>query len=176
MREKTAEEYAKELMQMYSSVRDKREMSLPAEAPATSAPPQAVSANDFEDGVGGIQVNVTTLRQLYPVAGATITVFTGTPENPTVIETDVSDRSGKSGVFTLNTPAKVFSESAEPAERPYATYNVAVSADGYIERINMNVPVFSGIISVQGVDLTPVAAAGKNTAPQIMDGADNYNL
>ncbi len=173
MREKTAEEYARELMQMYNSVRDRGEASVTA---AERAEQQAVSTNDFEDGVGGLQVNVTTLRHLYPVAGAIVTVFTGTPENPTVIETDVSDRSGKSGVFTLSAPAKVFSESAEPAERPFATYNVAVAADGYVERINMNVPVFSGVVSVQGVDLTPIAAAGSNTAPQIMDGADSYNL
>lgn len=173
MREKTAEEYARELMEMYNSTRGSGADAAPAQ---TADMQTAMSNNNFEDGVGGLQVNVTTLRRLYPVSGANITVFTGTPESRTVIETDVSDSSGKSGVFTLATPAKVFSESAEPAERPYATYNVAVSADGYVERINMNVPVFSGVVSVQGVDLTPIAAAGSNTAPQIMDGAADYNL
>lgn len=173
MREKTAEEYARELMEMYNSARSN---SAEAMLTATPTPQTAVSNNDFEDGVGGMQVAVTTLRRLYPVAGATITVFTGTNENRNVIETDVSDASGKSGVFTLSTPAKVYSESAEPAERPYATYNVAVSADGYVEKINMEVPVFPGVISVQGVDLTPIAAAGKNTSPQITSGADDYNL
>ncbi|MBQ8741294.1 MAG: hypothetical protein IJY79_07070 [Clostridia bacterium] len=183
MREKTPQEYARELMEMYranwsqtvqntASV-NTNEVLTEASRVATPITDEAV----FEDGTGGLAVNVTTLRRLYPVKGATVTVFTGTPNTPTVIETDVTDESGKSGIFNLKTPVTAESQQAENGGvLPYASYNISVRSDGYVEQIAMNIPVFSGVISVQGIDLIPVAAAGGHTQPQIIEGGNDYNL
>lgn len=178
MADKTPADYARELLEMYRAVPHDTQI-VPTAAPA-DPPPQTVvipNPNNFEDGTGGMQVNVTTLRRLYPVGGAMVTVFTGAPDNMTVIETDTTDESGKSGVFKLKTPMR--QESQQPEANgilPYSSYNVSVKSDGYVEQIAMNVPVFSGVVSVQGIDLTPIAAAGGHTSPQIIEGGNKYNL
>lgn len=178
MREKTPQDYANELLRMY------RANAVPAQNTMPPAATQPIMPQDnileplkFEDGTGGMQVNVTTLRRLYPVKGATVTVFTGAHTAPVVIETDITDESGKSGVFNLKTPPKSESQQAvNGGALPYASYNISVRSDGYVEQIAMNVPVFSGVISVQGIDLIPVAAAGGHTQPQIIQEGNDYNL
>ncbi len=177
MPEKTPQDYANELLQMYrdnaKAIKDIEIFEQQIVTPQPSIPQE----NVFEDGTGGMQVNVTTLSRLYPVKNALVTVFTGTRDNMTVIETDITNESGQSGVFNLKTPPLADSQQAENnGQLPYASYNVSVRSDGYVEQIAMNVPVFSGIISVQGIDLLPVSAAGSNTAPQTTNQANEYNL
>lgn len=167
MAEKTADEYARELIEMYNRARS-------AEMAQSVAAEQ--NEDKFQDSTGGLQVIVTTLRRILPVEGAVVTVFTGENNNRTVIETDVTDNSGKSGVFKLRTPAKALSESAAAEGIPYALYNVEVKADGYVTDIYMNMPVFSGVVSVQNVDLLSIPAAGNNTAPRIFDERPDYDL
>ena len=181
MPEKTPQDYANELLRMYrANASAPAQNSMPVNSNDAVAPQALTPTIDelaFEDGTGGLAVNVTTLRRLYPVKGATVTVFTGMPATPTVIETDITDESGKSGVFNLKTPPRDESQQSENGGiAPYASYNISVRSDGYVEQIAMNVPVFSGVISVQGIDLIPVAAAGGHTEPQIIEGGNDYNL
>ncbi len=181
MREKTPQDYARELLEMYranATVPTQSTVPIePTQAPYEAPPKTQPLPNIFEDGTGGIVVNVTTLGRLYPVKNALITVFTGEPNNMTVVETDITDESGKTGLFNLKTPPAAESQQAENGgARPYAIYNISVRSDGYVEQIAMNVPVFSGIISVQSIDLLPVAAAGQNTSPQIIQEGNDYNL
>ena len=165
MREKTPQDYANELLQMHKS---KLAQPTPTVAPVSPT---------FQDGTGGLQVNVTTLGRLYPVKGALITVFTGPFSSPTVIDVGMTDDSGKSDVFLLETPPRSESQQAENGgEVPYANYKVSVRSDGYVEQVALNVPVFSGVISVQGFDLVSVAAAGNHTRPQITNENNDYNL
>lgn len=163
MLEKTVDDYKREMMEMYGRA---QAVQVIADVPS----------ENFDDLSGGLQINATTLRRILPVEGAVVTVFTGEMENPTVIETDITDSSGKTGVFKLSTPNRALSESAAAEGVPYALYNAQIKADGYVERIYMNIPVFSGVVSVQGVDLVSIPAAGNNTAPQINDELPDYNL
>lgn len=162
MNGKTVEDYKREMLEMYTR----------AQSVAVAATP----SENLSDFSGGLQINATTLRRILPVEGAVVTVFTGSSDSPTVIETDITDNSGKTGVFKLATPNRAFSENATSEETPYALYNARVKADGYVERIFMNIPVFSGVVSVQGVDLVSISAAGDNTAPQVSDELPDYNL
>lgn len=175
MRKKTAQDYANELLKMYrENARELNRVEQPSVVPAIS---ENVLPTVFEDGTGGLQVNVTTLGRLYPVKDALVTVFTGEVQNMTVVETGTTDESGKSDVFNLKTPPASQSQSADNGGViPYAKYNISVRSDGYVEQIAMNVPVFSGVISMQGIDLLPISAAGKNTSPQIINEDNNYNL
>lgn len=164
MHKKTPQDYANELLQMHHASSLKND-SAPAADPI------------LKDGTGGLQVNVTTLSRLYPVKGALITVFTGPFSAPSVIEVGTTDDSGKSDVFILPTPPRSESQQAENGgEIPYANYNVSVRSDGYVEQIALGVPVFSGVISVQGFDLVSIAAAGSHTRPQIINENNDYNL
>lgn len=175
MREKTPQDYANELLKMYRE--NERVLIESDKESAESSKFSSLSKSVFEDGTGGLQVNVTTISRLYPVKNALVTVFTGEASDMAVIETGTTDESGKSGVFNLKTPPSADSQNAaNTASLPYANYNVSVKSDGYVEQIAMNVPVFSGVLSVQGIDLVAVAAAGKNTNPQIIQEGNKYNL
>lgn len=177
MREKTPQDYANELLKMYRESAIEQEETTPIVSENILLQKENIVTPRFEDGTGGMQVNVTTLQGLYPVKNALVTVFTGNGSNMTVIETDVTDESGKSGVFNLKTPSAAESQQAENGGViPYANYNVSVRSDGYVEQIAMNVPVFSGVISLQGIDLIPIAVAGGHTNPQIIQEGNNYDL
>ncbi|MBR5473356.1 MAG: carboxypeptidase regulatory-like domain-containing protein [Clostridia bacterium] len=172
MREKTPQDYANELLRMY------REAATEYELPTQNLLPQSDSENpipSFDDGIGGLVVKATTLRGLYPVPNALVTVFSGDVLNKTVIESGITDQSGKSGLFKLKTQPKIDSLEANGSV-PYTSYNLSVQSDGYVEQIAMNVPVFSGVVSVQNIDLLPISAAGGHTSPQIINEQNNYDL
>lgn len=158
MADKTPEEYARELMSFYSRAKP------------------VVQEEILPVNTGGILVITTTLRGLYPVEGALVTVFTGEGNEKVVMQTSVTDESGKSDVIRLTTPPKYLSESAGSVELPYAEYNISVVADGYIEQTMLAVPVFPGIISTQKADLVPISAANKNKGPTIIREGNGFDL
>lgn len=178
MSEKTPQDYARELIDMYRSNRQEilEEVMPTVSSDIESDITDTADKSTFQDGNGGLQINVTAFDRLYPVPNALVTVFTGTPENMTVVKTGTTDQSGKSEIFDLSTPLKSDSQQVEESTVPYFNYNILVQSDGYVEQIVKNIPVFSGVVSVQGIDLLPVSAAGGHTSPQIIDEETKYNL
>lgn len=124
---------------------------------------------------GRLIVSVTTLRKLYPVAGAEVTVFTGDFENMKPIDRSITDESGKSKVFILPAPDRELSLEIGATEPVYTSYGILVKADGYADEVNLNLPVFRGVTSLQNVDLTLLSAQNGQTL-NINDQAENYNL
>ncbi|MCQ2440321.1 MAG: carboxypeptidase-like regulatory domain-containing protein [Clostridia bacterium] len=157
--------YSDELMSLYKSAKNK----------AVSVQSSGVEIPS-DQNTGELTVNVTTLRGLYPVVGAVVTIFKGNYDNMEVLHTAVTDQSGRTPSFRLATPPKSYSESAGESRLPYAEYNISVKSDGYVEQINMNVPVFPGVKSVQTADLVLVSAAGNNKSPAIFDESNSYDL
>ncbi len=131
------------------------------------------------NNTGGLIVSVTTLRGIKGVPDAKVTVFTGTPENFEVIAEDVTDSSGKTGTFLLPTKEKTLSEQPDNSAlrvRPYSLYNVAVLADGYVRQLNLNIPVFSGVTTLQNMDITSLSAYNRANEPIIEDEMPQFNL
>lgn len=124
---------------------------------------------------GKLIVNVTTLRQLYPVANALVTVFTGDYQNRNPIDSSLTDQNGKSKTFLLPAPERELSLEAGSTEAVYTSYGILVKADGYADEVNLNIPIFRGVTSLQNVDMTLLSAQnGKNE--NINDQAEDYNL
>ena len=164
------EKYSAELMRMYKSAN----ASIPV---VTDTRQEALPEENNTQSVGKLIVNVTSLRGLYPVSGASVTVFSGPFEQREEIQTLTTDESGRTKPFVLEAPAKYLSESiSDSNEIPYAQYNILIRADGFVDQINMNVPVFSGVTSLQDADLMLISAAGNRTQPRVFDEARNYNL
>lgn len=132
--------------------------------------------NISEQGqTGGLTVSVTTLRSLYPVPDAVVTVFTGDVENQKVIDRKTTDQSGKTKTFYLPTPNKSLSEDQNETALPYALYNIFVKAKDLVGQINLNIPVFAGVNSMQNVDLILPSALGENqTDPIIIDQSNKF--
>lgn len=127
-------------------------------------------------GSGKLIVNVTSVRGLYPVVGAHITVLTGDEANPKAIAEGNTDKSGKSPVFVLPAPDENLSEAPNPPERPYAYYNIKTTADGFTENINYNVQIFDNVTSLQNVNLIPLAVSPLPNTPIIIDEYGDYPL
>ena len=125
---------------------------------------------------GKLVVSVTTYRGLKGVENAQVSVFTGDMNNRNVIDTDITDESGKTKEFVLATKSKNLSTAVNEDKTPYTTYNVYVRADGYVDEARLNIPVFEGVTSIQYIDLISFAANDDNETPRIIDEAIDYNL
>lgn len=173
------ERYKQEMLQMYKGkLRAVNIAPVPRETPPDTLPeeeemPPMTSA---VDDTGKLIAIVTTVRSLYPVPNAKITVFTGGIDDMEVIATDFTDESGRTDAFVLQTPSKSLSMNLLNEIRPYGLYNMMVEADGYIPNIHLNIPVFSTITSLQNSNMTLLETAGVNKGPQIFDELQNYTL
>lgn len=103
-------------------------------------------------GTGSLIVQVTMANGAVPVPGATITISESDGEVKTVQTTDIS---GRTPGFELSTPSLALSQSPGGAA-PYTTYNIRVEKPGFYTQEFLNVAVFPGIVSIQGVALEPL--------------------
>lgn len=171
------EKYIKEMKAMQAvampapSTEQPNLSSNPSMTPVESHP----NSGDMS-GMGKLIVNVTSVRGLYPVEGAEVTVFTGDLENMEVIADVTTDRSGKTPEIELPAPSILFSETPEPSERPYAYYNIRTIADGFVETLNYNASVFDSVTSLLNVDLRPMTTGVDGNRPIVIDGFENYTL
>ena len=129
-----------------------------------------------DESTGGLIVVVTTIRSLYPLKNAKVTVFSGEIDNKNIIDTSLTDQSGRTKTFTLATPQKSISLNSESRELPYELYGIEINAEGYIDTIYTNVPVFSGTTSIQMANMMLLETAGKEKGPIIYDTAEQYDL
>lgn len=153
------------LIEKYKNDMLKKYGSLAAEETTAAAPEK-----------GRLSANVTSVANIYPVMGARVTVFTGSPDSMTVLDSAVTDESGKTRDFLLDAPPKSLSMTSGAPALPYTLYNLLISADGFLDNIHLNIPVFSGIASVQRSDMLPKAVAGGRTDPIIFNEFSSFEL
>ena len=111
---------------------------------------------DNEHNIGYLIVNVSTARGAIPLSGASVTVFDSSVEGNPLVTSVSTDTSGKTTKIALATPDRAESESPG-AKKPFATYMVQVSHEGYYTVTNNGVPVFDGVTSIQPVEMIPLA-------------------
>ena len=112
--------------------------------------------NNENDSVGFLIVSVNTANGALPVEGATVTVYGGNEAQSDVIYSLKTDESGRTEKVVLSTKSKEL--STEPGNiAPFKCYNIEVSAPGYYDNNYINVPIFQGITSLQGVSLIPLS-------------------
>lgn len=178
MNKELIEKYKNEMLDMYRTAKTVQTAAKPPEAIPLIGEMKPVSEeSDGEYAEGGLIGIVTSLRSIYPVKGAKVTVFTGNyDENMQVFETDYTDESGRTKEFRLPTPKKSLSESSGASDKPYASYNMLVQSDGYIDNLHLNIPVFSTITSLQQSNLMLKETAGADTGPQIFEEGQEFTL
>lgn len=166
------EKYKNEMLKMYNSVHKDKAVPVIAEPEPMPIPTTPPPQNEQNGRLLGV---VTSFNSLYPVENAKVTIFLGEYEDMNVIDTDLTDNSGKTKVFSLPTPDKNLSMAPDLSQRPYAVYNMLVESDGFLKNIHLNIPVFSGITSIQRSDLI-IDADQSDSEPQIFDEGQKYNL
>jgi len=169
------EKYKEEMRNMYLSSRNTPRVS------NITPPDNADEANmdsppDESENTGRLIVTVTTVRSLYPVENARVTVFSGEIDNRRPIDSDLTDQSGRTKAFALETPSKNISLNSSSVELPYELYGIEIKAEGYVDTIYLNVPVFSDTTSLQQANMMLLETAGKEKGPIIYDTAQQYTL
>ena len=168
------EKYKAEMLRMYGKLNKENVFSPKAVATAAeTAQPQPKITPQTNGNLLGV---VTTVRTLYPVPNAKVTVFTGNYENMNVVDYAFTDNSGRTKVFTLPAPSNTLSLDEDNKQIPYAVYNMLVEADGYVDNVHLNIPVFSGVTSIQGSNMILKETAGANMDVRIFDEAVKYDL
>jgi hypothetical protein len=110
------------------------------------------------------------------VPNAKVTIFTGNYNDMQIIDTAYTDQSGRTKPFILETPDKQLSLDQNNQTTPYSSYNLEVKAEGYIDNIHMNIPVFSGVTSIQRSQMILLETAGEDKSPRIYDESQRFNL
>lgn len=119
-------------------------------------PPSYPSEESIGNSHGFIRVNVRTGRDSGSVEGANVAVTATINGNRLILAAGKTDVSGTTRIFELPAPSEVYSQSPDPAVRPYSLFDVSVTADGFFNSISVDVPVFPGITSIQNFNMVPV--------------------
>ena len=167
------DKYVKEMKTM-REIALKRNPNLALEEKVAMVNTSATADTPDMSGNGRLIVNVTTVRGLYPVKNALVTVFKGGADNMEVVDRLNTDESGKTPIFNLPAPPAVLTESPENTVRPYAFYNILTEADGFIDNINYNATIFDGVTSLQNVNMVP--RSKENDQPIVNDEYEEHTL
>lgn len=106
-------------------------------------------------GVGYIKAEVTTGSGAVPIENAVVLITKKENGKTYLLKMLISDESGSTETVALSAPNVSFSETPDPTEKPFANYYISAYADGFYAENDMEVPVFSGVKSIQPIALIP---------------------
>ena len=113
---------------------------------------------------GNLVVNVRTAGGAIPIEGAVVTVYANKNGEP--IRRVTTDRSGVTPLIGLGTPPRELTMQPGSEQKPYAEYDIITEANGYYSVRNIGLPVYSGVTSIQPVELIPLAdKSGREYTP-----------
>ncbi len=107
------------------------------------------------DSSGTLRVRTYTAGGALPVANAIVRITGVSEDNRLISFSSTTDQDGLSGLFTLPTPPLNLSLSPNAAELPYSVYDLEVTADGYYSKTIRGLTVFSGVNSIQLINMIP---------------------
>lgn len=105
-------------------------------------------------GTGSLVVKVSTARGAIPLEGATVSIRGGDAQNSDIMYSLSTNRDGLTPKVELPAPPRGLSESPGNLA-PYATYNIDIFKEGYIDLFFTNVAVFESITSIQPAVMIP---------------------
>lgn len=105
---------------------------------------------------GYVLAYVRTGDESSPVVGANVTITAAIDGRRVILASGLTDMNGTSPRFRLPVPDISHSQSPEAEIRPYSLFDVSVSAEGYFNARSVDVPVFSGVTSVQNFNMIPL--------------------
>ncbi len=107
---------------------------------------------------GTIKISVVSSIGMVPVENATVTI-SDTADPDTILMTLTTDSSGQTPVMQLPAPPLALSLEPENEIRPYSEYNITVTAQGYEPVFISGSEIFANELSLQPVQMNPLAAA-----------------
>ncbi|MBQ0124822.1 MAG: hypothetical protein KBS59_00675 [Clostridiales bacterium] len=123
-----------------------------------------------ENSYGRLIVRVSSANSAIPIYDATVAMRIVEDGRPRLFAVLFTDSSGETDVVDVPTPSKELSLSPLPDSVPYSVITIEVSSEGYYSAVNLGVPVFPGVTSVQNVNLIalPDGAGSGYVVPDII--------
>lgn len=115
---------------------------------------------------GTVTVRIYTAGGALPIAESVVRIHGVDEENRFVEYSVLTDVDGVTEKITLPSPARLYSLTPDAAEAPYANYDIEVTADGYYTKRIKNVAVFSGINSIQEINMIPLSIVQNGLYPK----------
>lgn len=126
---------------------------------------------------GTLLVRVSTAGIALPVEGADVRIDGNEEGNRNIHYLLTTDRSGLLERILLPAPPAALSLTPNN-QKGFADYNIRVFKDGFYPILLRNVPLFSGITSIQAVELIPWPSYNKDEYPptSVLDFSESEPL
>ena len=122
--------------------------------PGISSRTTGRTANPVNSEHGFLKVEVRTGENGIPVSGAAVSVTKKNGKEEDIMFTGITDESGSVPIIELPAPPMGTGNTPESFEH-YETYMVSAYSNGFYREVSENVPIFSGITSIQRFNLIP---------------------
>ncbi len=117
-----------------------------------------------ETSFGWLQVTARSADSALPVEGASVMVLRRNGTETTLVQTLLTDESGKTPKIQLPAPAI----TTNPMQ-PFSVYTVKIHRPGYIRLESRNVPIFPGVTSVQPFAMIPLPKGESEDTPAVVN-------
>ena len=107
------------------------------------------------NSTGKIRIRAYTAGGALPIEGATVRIMGAEEDNRLISYSLLTDKDGLTEAVELPAPNSSYSLSPNPNEQPYALYDVEITAPGYYSKKINGLSVFSGVESVQLINMIP---------------------
>ncbi len=111
------------------------------------------------DSVGYLKVVATSADRTVPVPQASVIISRVVGGGEEILYSLITDDNGETPTVALPTVSAKMSQTPNYSKDGYtlfAIYNVSTYLNGYFEVKNVGVPIFSGVTSIQRVNLIPL--------------------
>ena len=122
--------------------------------PGISSRTTGRTVNPVNSEHGFLKVEVRTGENGIPVSGAAVSVTKKNGKEEDIMFTGITDESGSVPIIELPAPPMGTGNTPESFEH-YETYMVSAYSNGFYREVSENVPIFSGITSIQRFNLIP---------------------
>lgn len=113
------------------------------------------SVPSVESDYGSLRIEATAGSHAIPVEDALIIITRADKPKEEIVAVLLTDSSGTTQTIKIPAPAEILSES--PSDNTVsAVVNITAYKKGYYEIENRNVPVFTGVTSIQPVNMIPL--------------------
>lgn len=110
---------------------------------------------------GVLKFQVYAANQAFPVVNARVTVYLKLSDGNREMFDGLTDINGIIDNIVLPAPDKALSQSPDSLSIPYSSYSANVEHPDFSNVSFVNIPVFSGIKSIQGVEMIPMTESAR---------------